>query len=139
MKDREHFCVIRPYGDALLLATLHYPDEIMKSDQLQIPQTEPGKSELSLATELINKFSGKFTPENFRDSYREALMELIEAKIAGRQIAVPPPPRPAKVISLMDALKKSLERASPKRPKAGRPAAPKSLKRKTAKAAKAHP
>ncbi len=119
LKDREHLAIIRLYGDVLLLDTLHYADEIASPETLDIPrQVELSKTELSLATELISKFTEEFKPEDFQDTYTKSLLELIDAKVQGREVTIPPPPQPAKVVNLMDALRKSLERA----PKAGVPA-----------------
>ncbi len=118
LKEKQHMSVIRLYGDALLLNTLLYHDEIANPVELAIPSAlKLNETELSLAQELINRFSGRFEAEKYRDTYRESLMQLINAKIEGKEIRMPPPPEGAKVLSLMDALRKSLEK------KAGRAAA----------------
>ncbi|MDA8085876.1 MAG: Ku protein [Nitrospiraceae bacterium] len=130
LKEREHLAVLGIHGDALLLNTLLYQDELAASSELALPgpAVKPSRDELSLAKELINRFSRKFEPAGYRDTYREALMGLINAKIEGREIRMAPP-RPAgpKVVSLMEALKRSLEKkeearapkkAGPKRQKA---------------------
>lgn len=113
LREKEHMAVIRLYEGALLLNTLHYADEIEEPQALALPgDIALNKAELDLATELISRFTGKFTPATYRDTYREALMELIRARIEGKEVKIPPPPAPAKVVSLMDALRKSLEKTA---------------------------
>ncbi|MDA8155327.1 MAG: Ku protein [Actinomycetota bacterium] len=111
LKEKEHMAVIRLYSGALLLNTLMYADEIANVEEILTPPAMDLKdAELSLAKELVTRFSSGFRPGQYKDTYREALMELINAKVEGRKIAVPPPKGPAKVLSLMDALRKSLEK-----------------------------
>ena len=113
LKEREHLAVLGIYGGALLLNTLLYQDEIAAPSRLNLPgpDVKPSKEELALARELISRFSRKFEPSEYKDTYHEALMGLINAKIEGKEIKTAPP-RPAgpRVVSLMDALKKSLEK-----------------------------
>lgn len=71
--------------------------------------------ELALATELVRHFFGKFNIDSYHDEFRDALMELIKAKIAGKEIKVAPRKEAEKVISLMDALKKSLAKGAKKK------------------------
>lgn len=122
LREKEHLAVIRLYGETLMLNTLRYADEIVNSGALNIPsKAEINKNELSLATELISRYTEKFNPAAYKDTYRETLMELIKTKIEGKEIKIPPPRAPAKVVSLMDALRKSLETAQPAHPsKAGK-------------------
>jgi len=113
LKEKEHMAVIRLREDALLLNTLFYADEVQESQALSLPgDVGLNKTELELAIELISRFGAKFTPEAYKDTYRESVMELIRAKIEGKEFKIPPPPAPPKVISLMDALKKSLEKTA---------------------------
>lgn len=110
-KEREHIAVIRLHYDTLMLQTLFYPEEIVKSETLNIPKKiSLDPKELSLAQELVRHFTGRFNIEAYHDEYRESLMELIKAKIAGKEIKVVPKKEVEKVVSLMDALKKSLEK-----------------------------
>lgn len=110
-KEKEHVAIIRLYHDTLMLQTLFYSEEIVKPETLNIPKKialDP--KELSLAQELVRHFTGRFNIEAYHDEYRESLMELIKAKIAGKEIKVAPKREVEKVVSLMDALKKSLEK-----------------------------
>jgi len=110
-KDKEHIAVLRVFHDTLVLHTLFYADEIVKTEAMNIPQKIALDSkELALATELVRHFLGRFNIDAYHDEFRNSLMELIKAKIAGREIKVAPKKEVEKVVSLMDALKKSLEK-----------------------------
>lgn len=108
----ERLCAIKPCGSGILLETLRYEDEIRKSDPYfgDIKKGTIDKEELSLAKELIKRKTARFKPEQFHDHYREALQELINAKLEHRtpkEISAEKPM--GKVINLMDALRKSLK------------------------------
>lgn len=108
---RERLCAIRPCGSGMMLETLRYKEEIRKSDPYfaDIDKQDIDKEQLDLAKELISRKTGHFDPNKFHDHYREALRELIDAKLENRAPRYEPEERPAgKVINLMDALKKSL-------------------------------
>lgn len=110
-KDKEHIAVMRVFHDTLMLHTLFYADEIAKTEALNIPKKialDP--KEFALATELARHFLGKFNIDAYHDEFRDSLMELIKAKIAGKEIKIAPKKEVEKVVSLMDALKKSLEK-----------------------------
>jgi len=108
-KNREHIAVIRVFHDILLLQTLLYAGDIVKLEALNIPKKVAlDEKELALATELVKHFLGKFTIDSYHDEFRDSLIRLIKAKIAGKEIKVAPKKEAEKVISLMDALKKSL-------------------------------
>ena len=118
LKEKEHLAALGVHGDVLLLQTLLYQEEVAYPKELNIPEVRPGKDELSLAKELINRFAVKFDPSRYKDTYSEALMNVINAKIEGREIKLAPAaPAGPKVVSLMEALRKSLEK--PPREEAG--------------------
>ena len=64
-----------------------------------------------MATSLIDSMTEDFEPDEFHDSYREALQELVEAKVEGREVTTSPEPAPAEPASLLDALQASLDAA----------------------------
>jgi DNA end-binding protein Ku len=104
-KNREHVTVIRVNHDALLLQTLLYTEDIVKLETLDIPKKIAlDNKELALATELVRHFLGKFNIDSYHDEFGDSLLELIKAKIAGKEIKVAPKREAEKVISLMDAL-----------------------------------
>lgn len=118
---RERLCTIRPCGSGLILQTLRYEDELRDSDPYfdDITKKAAASEELDLARELIKRKTAKFDPGRFHDHYREALQELIEAKVENREPVTVEEDRPAaRVINLMDALRKSLKDPEPAPPKA---------------------
>lgn len=108
---RERLVSIKPCGSGMLLETMRYREEIRKSDPFfdDIKTHKVGKEEVSLAQELIKKKTKPFEPEKFVDHYREALQELIDARIENREPNIEEEkPVKTNVVNLMDALKKSL-------------------------------
>ena len=85
-REREHLAAVKPHGNALMLDTLHFADEIAKTTGLDLPQkVKVTEKESKLAERLIEEMSGKFEPEKYEDTYREALIEMIEAKVKGKR------------------------------------------------------
>jgi DNA end-binding protein Ku len=91
--------------------TLRYPYEVRKEDEYfeDIPDEKIPKDMLELASHIIETKSGHFEPEKFEDQYEDALKELLKKKQAGEKIEAPRERAPAKVINLMDALRRSVE------------------------------
>jgi DNA end-binding protein Ku len=113
LRDREHLCRLALHENGLLMNTLHWPDEIRSAAELSIPQdgAEIHKQELDMAVMLVENLSAHFEPERHRDEYREALLTVVEAKLANTPLERPATPEPAKVTDLMAALKASVEAA----------------------------
>jgi len=114
-RDREHLAAIKPDGRALMLDTMHFADEINEGDALDIP-TENAKvniRELEMAQKLIGMMSGKFNPDKYKDTYRDALLDLIEKKAKGVEVKAPPRRKTAttNVVDIMSKLKSSLEKS----------------------------
>lgn len=140
---RERLCAIKPHGSGMVLMTLRYEDEIRDADPYfeGIRTSKHDSEELDLARELIKRKSASFDPGKFHDHYREALKELIEAKIENREpVALEEDIPTPKVVNLMDALRQSLVEETPgARKDTAKKAPPKSAKtseRKTRPAAK---
>jgi len=131
--SREHVIALEPRGKGLLGITLRYPYEIRKEDQYfdEIENEKIPKDMLELASHIVDTKSGHFKPEKFEDDYENALKELLKKKRAGEKIEAPKEREPAKVINLMDALRRSVsaERAGGVRRKPAR----NSAQRRTAK------
>jgi DNA end-binding protein Ku len=111
VRGQSSIVAIKPCGKGLLMETLRYPDEVKKANTTfdNIPAKKADKDMIDLAEELIQKKVGEFHPEKFKDSYTVALRELIEAKQEHRKPrAIEEAPPTAKVINLMDALKRSV-------------------------------
>jgi len=113
MRGKESLVLVRPAQDGLMLHTMYFADEVRDFGEI-----EKGKSvklregELGLAERLIGELShDEFKPEQYRDQYRERVLELASSKVEGKEItAVEPEAQRAQVIDLMDALKQSLAR-----------------------------
>src|SRR6266576_2756575 len=133
--SREHVIALEPRGKGLLGVTLRYPYEIRKEDQYfdEIEDEKVPKDMLELASHIVETKSGHFNPDKFEDHYEEALKELLKKKRAGEKIEAPKEREPAKVINLMDALRRSVsaERAGGARRKPSHSSA----QRRTAKRA----
>lgn len=111
LRNKERLCALRPYGGTLMLETLHYPDEIRVEQEAELPELAISKQELGMAFTFIDLLSAPFQPEKYHDQYREAVMEIIEAKLQGHEVVEAPPPGVAKVTDLMEALRASVEAA----------------------------
>jgi len=117
LKTRQHLASVKPEENALVLELMHFADELVRPDSLQIPRDFTlGAREMQMATELIDKLSGKWDPSKYTDDYQEALMNLIQKKVTagGRTPAVSggaSKVAPTKVIDLVSVLKQSLENA----------------------------
>jgi len=109
--SREHVIALEPRGKGLLGVTLRYPYEVRKEDEYfeDIPDQKIPKDMLDLASHIVETKSGHFEPEKFEDQYEDALKELLKKKQAGEKIEAPKERAPAKVINLMDALRRSVD------------------------------
>src|SRR6266480_1762160 len=110
LRGAEHFAFIRPKGDALVLETLFLAEDVRSQAEIDeaVGETEVQEGELQLARQLIDGLVGDFDPEALHSEYRQNLRELLEAKLAGEEIAVPEPVAEAPVVDLMEALKKGV-------------------------------
>jgi DNA end-binding protein Ku len=108
--SREHVIALEPRGKGLLGLTLRFPYEIRKEDQYfdEIGDEKIPKDMLEIASHIVATKSGHFNPEKFEDHYENALKELLKKKRAGEKIEAPKEREPAKVINLMDALRRSV-------------------------------
>jgi DNA end-binding protein Ku len=114
IRSKEQLVAIRPgEGDVLMMETMLFHDEVVPSDDLdELPSAKELKAsdrELKMAQQLIDSLSSEFDPSRYRDEYRDKVLELIERKASGEEIAVQPEaPQPARVPDLMAALEASL-------------------------------
>ena len=112
MHGREHIMVVRPGRKGLLAHTMYYNDEIRAGNEFQINTSDVAPKELELAKSFVEAIAGPFSPEEFKDSYRENIQSLISKKVEGKQVAESSPApetAAAPVVNILDALKKSLE------------------------------
>ena len=113
LRSKEQLVAIRPAGDVLMMETMLFHDEVVPAHDIEdLPEGKELKAtdrELKMAQQLIDSLSSEFDPTSYQDEYREKVLELIEMKASGQEIAVQPDaPEPAKVPDLMAALEASL-------------------------------
>jgi len=126
---REYLVAIQPRGKGMVMHTLRHAREIRSMDAIDELSDVTAKAkpeEMKLARQVIQNFEGELDMSEYRDEYQEELKRIIDAKIAGEEIVEKEEEAPPKVVNLMEALRKSLDRVS-------------SEKKKTAKAAMARP
>ena len=118
LRQRERLAVLRPRDGVLVMQTLLWPDEVRaaKLDFLDDDVTVRPQ-ELTMAESYIAALSADFDPSEFSDGYREALEEVIEAKVAGREVVTPEeqPASSGQVVDLMEALRRSVAEAKSRR------------------------
>ena len=122
LRSKQQLSALRPTGKVLTLTTMLWGDEVLSPDRLDeldsIDDSEPSERELKMAEQLIESLSGSFEPERFKDEYRERVLDLIERKAAGEQIAVQPQAEePEAAPDLMAALEASLAAVKDEKPK----------------------
>ncbi|TMK14204.1 MAG: Ku protein [Actinobacteria bacterium] len=111
-RDKEHLAALRFKDEAFVLETMYWPDEIREADfgGVDVSAKIRGQ-ELEMAKQLIESLSGEWNPEEYADEYRQALLQIVEAKLNGQEIEVVAPEPTAKVVDLMEALKASVAAA----------------------------
>jgi DNA end-binding protein Ku len=113
LRSKQQLCALRPTGEVLTLTTMLWGDEVLAPDRLDeldsVAESEASDRELKMAEQLIESLSAAWDPAQFHDEYRERVLELIERKAAGEEIAVQPQAEePAAAPDLMAALEASL-------------------------------
>jgi DNA end-binding protein Ku len=118
LRSKQQLCALRPAGEALTLTTMLFGDEVLAPDRIDeldaLGDAEASERELKMAQQLIASLSADFEPTKYRDDYRDRVLELIERKAAGEEIAVQPQAEePAAAPDLMAALEASLAAMRP--------------------------
>jgi len=108
--NKAHLVALRALDEVIALHTMRFADELVPAGDLDIPtpQRKPSKLEVSAAQALVEQLSSSFRPDEYEDTYREALLELIERKSRGETIAAPEPVQIAPEDDLLEALRASL-------------------------------
>ncbi len=120
---REYVVAVQPREHGLVMFTLRQADEIRQMsaiDELDDVPSEINDAEIQLAKQVIGTFAGDLELSEFKDEYQAELRKIIDAKIAGEEVVVPQEEAPAKVVDLMDALRKSLDSVSQSKKKAAK-------------------
>src|SRR5205809_3668017 len=115
----EHFCLIRPKGNALALETLFLAEDVRSQAEIEeaVEEIDVKEAELELARQVIGSLASEFDPQELVSEYRRDLKALLEAKLAGEEIAAPEPvEEKAPVVDLMEALRASVAEAQEKKP-----------------------
>jgi DNA end-binding protein Ku len=112
LRNKESLCVLRPSeNNLLMLETLYYADEIRTADLPAAPEVLVSQPELAMALSLVEMLEEPFDPKKYHDEYRNALLEVIEAKRSGTELVAQPETPLPQTVDLMAALKASLEAA----------------------------
>ena len=117
IRSKEQLVAIRPVGEIMAMASMNFADEVVSPDAFdEAPgeDVETSKREVEMAQQLIDSLTTEFQPEKYHDTYRERVLEMIEAKAEGQEIAVQPSDEPEPVPDLMAALEASLAAAKGK-------------------------
>jgi len=112
IRTKERNCCLRTVGNTLVLNTLLYPDEIRVDTTADLKPVKVSPQEMKMANSLIDMMKADFNPDQYQDHYREAVQEMVEAKLKGKETVKAAAPKGGKVLDLMDALQASLERAA---------------------------
>src|SRR3954451_5612565 len=126
---REYLVAVRPFERGIVMHTLHHAAEMRGIDAVEELSAVPASvkpEEMKLARQVIQTFEQPLNLADYKDEYREGLQKIIDAKIAGQEVvATAGPEQPAKVVNLMDALRKSLDTVSASKKKPAKVAAEK--------------
>jgi DNA end-binding protein Ku len=124
LRESQHLVSIAPLGKALILTTMRYADEIVDVSDLKIPSAPVREKEMKLARALVEGLAEPWNPEKYDDEYRDNLMRVVKAKVAGKKPSLEETvePRQAAVVDLMERLRESLD-AGKRRKSAAAPAA----------------
>lgn len=120
LRSRQQLVAIHPREDALVMTTMNFGDEVVPTtelNELAEEQVELNENELEIAHRLVDSIARPFDAANYRDTYREALLDLIDHKASGEQIVLEPPSRdqPLEAPDLMSALEASIEQVRARR------------------------
>lgn len=124
LRNKQSLAVLRVSKGIILMETMFFPDEIRPV--AAVPeihyQVKLHENEIKMAESLISNLSAPFEPSKYTDEYRQAMMDIIQAKIIGKEVEIPTKPEVGKVVDLMEALKASIalakEEKKAKNPKA---------------------
>jgi DNA end-binding protein Ku len=110
LRSREQLVALRPHDGILSLTTMRFHDEVVEPDDVDVekPKKAPGDREIEMAAKLVESLSAEFEPTKYKDTYREAVLELIERKAQGEEIELTKPERAEAPDDLLAALEASL-------------------------------
>ena len=112
---REYLVLVQPREKGLVMFTMRHAQEVRAMSEIEELESVASKvsaDEVKLARQVIGSFEGKLDLTEYKDAYQEELRRVIDAKIAGEEVIAPAEEEPAKVVNLMDALRRSLDAVS---------------------------
>jgi DNA end-binding protein Ku len=132
LRDAQHLAAIEVIDQAIVLSVMRFADELADPKPLGFPKSDGiRKPELDMAKALVNSLAAEWDPEKYTDQYLENLMRIIKGKVKGKKVTLEPEetPRRGEVVDLMERLRRSLDQAGAKAPKA-KPAKARAAKKK---------
>lgn len=122
LRQKEQLCTLRIYENTIALETMYYADEVRSTGELSVPgeDVQVNDRELTMAKSIVDMLTGEFDYEQYKDNYREALLEIIARKAEG-QVIEAPAPAAAKITDLTEALRASVEEIRKRKAAAGEP------------------
>lgn len=145
MRTKQYLVAIRPVDGLLMMSTMVYADELVAPEDIpgfeELGDFETTEAELAMAGQLIDSLTSDFEPERYEDSYRQEVLELLEAKASGevRSIEAPAAAEDDGIVDLLAALEASVSAAKASRRKSPAKKAAKRSKKAKAKAADDEP
>jgi len=142
IRTKERLATLRVYDSTMALETMYWPDEIRSADDLDLPSGKaatPAPREVEMARTLVESLASHFDPDQYKDEFRGALIQLIERKMKGERRSQKRRKPEAKVVDLMEALQASLEGAKAKRPSTAASTTSKGTRSTTAKSGTSAP
>ncbi|QUI23596.1 Ku protein [Vallitalea pronyensis] len=135
IRNKQSLAALRVLKNVLVMETIFYPDEVRPISQVPgLPEDENvNEGELTIANQLIDQLTAAFDPSKYKDDYREAMLDLINKKIAGQDVQVTKEAPERNVIDLMEALQASLQQAKPQKGKPEKSTAKEKKKKTTGK------
>jgi DNA end-binding protein Ku len=108
--ERERLVAVRPLDGVLGMHTMNFHDEVVDADEIDLPRARknPSKREIEMAGKLVESLGAKFEPHKYKDTYRDAVLKLIERKRKGEEIEPPEEPEREESDDLAAALEASL-------------------------------
>jgi DNA end-binding protein Ku len=111
MRDRQYLGALRPRRGVIALEQMYFADEVRSTDEVKPEKARVSGQELAMAGQLIDNFAGDFEPKKYKDTYREALCDIIRAKRAGKEVHRAPEVEEEAPPDLLEALRASIEAA----------------------------
>ncbi|KSU84810.1 MULTISPECIES: Ku protein [Fictibacillus] len=113
IRSKESLAAVRVYDKGLVMETIYYPDEVRNVDHVPgiDEEVQVNDKELEMAKQLIEQLTTEFEPEKYKDEYREALLEIIDSKISGKEVQISEERPRTNVVDLMEALQASIDQS----------------------------